>query len=357
MLPSARRALGGIGQARFAQVRLASNFTVKFDEYGDPLSVLKHETCEVPKVSEGSVLLKILASPINPSDINLIQGTYGIKPSLPARAGLEGVGEVIETGSSVKKLKTGDWVLLPGEAWGTWREFGVAEEKGLRKLSNQLDVVMASTMLVNPPSAYRMLKDFVELKPGDTVIQNGANSAVGQAVIQIAKAWGIKTVNIIRDRPDVADLKQQLIAMGADHVITEEELRLPEMKNLFKQIPMPSLALNCIGGRNCSDMMRYVADEGSVVTYGAMSKQPVVSSATALIFKDLRVRGFWRTRWAKKNSGSPEDDSMYEELQKMALDKKLLPPRHTVHKLQNYQEAVRKSMEGFTSSKQILVNM
>ena len=62
-------------------------------------------------------------------------------------------------------------------------------------MSNKLDKVMAATMLVNPPTAYRMLKDFVKLKPGDTVIQNGANSAVGQAVIQIAKAWDLRTVS------------------------------------------------------------------------------------------------------------------------------------------------------------------
>lgn len=77
------------------------------------------------------LILKLFpASPINPADINLIQGTYGIKPSLPANAGLEGVGEVVEVGNGVQKLKTGDWVLLPGDAWGTWRQFGTAPEKG-----------------------------------------------------------------------------------------------------------------------------------------------------------------------------------------------------------------------------------
>ena len=160
----------------------------------------------------------------------------------------------------------------------------------------------------------------------------------------------------MRNRPDVADLKQQLNAIGADHVVTEEELRLPEMKNIFKEIPKPKLALNCVGGKNCSDMMRYVADKGYVITYGAMSKQPVVASATNLIFKDLTLKGFWRTLWAKEHSGSPEDDLMYNELEELAIDKKLLPPKHTLHKLQDYRQAVQKSMEGFTSAKQILVN-
>lgn len=66
----------------------------------------------------------------------------------------------------------------------------------LRVVSNKLELVTACTLAVNPPTAYRMLKDFVDLKKGDTVIQNGANSGVGQAVIQIAKAMGYHTVSL-----------------------------------------------------------------------------------------------------------------------------------------------------------------
>jgi mitochondrial enoyl-[acyl-carrier protein] reductase / trans-2-enoyl-CoA reductase len=85
--------------------------------------------------------------------------------------------------------------------------------------------VEAATMSVNPCTAYRMLKDFVPLKSGDVVIQNGANSAVGQCVIQMCRAEGIKSVNIVRNRPDVDQLKRELQDLGADFVLTEEELR------------------------------------------------------------------------------------------------------------------------------------
>lgn len=80
-------------------------------------------------------------------------------------------------------------------------------------------------MSVNPCTAYRMLRDFITLKKGDVVIQNGANSAVGQCVIQMCQAEGIKSVNIVRNRPDISQLKQELQALGADYVLTEEELR------------------------------------------------------------------------------------------------------------------------------------
>ncbi|XP_022670509.1 enoyl-[acyl-carrier-protein] reductase, mitochondrial-like [Varroa destructor] len=336
---------------------VSTNFTVKFYEFGDPLEVLKHDECPIPAIKEAdSVLIKMLASPINPADINVIQGTYGFKPALPANAGLEGVGEIVDIGSGVQKLKKGDWVLAPGDAWGTWRQFGVANENELRVLSNKLELATACTLAVNPPTAYRMLKDFVHLRQGETVIQNGANSGVGQAVIQIARAMGLRSVNIIRDRPNVDELKQQLKDLGADYVVTEEELRLSSMKDIFKEVPLPKLALNCVGGKNCSDMMRYVANEGYVVTYGGMSKQPVTVSTSALIFKGIHLVGFWRTKWAKKNSGSTEDNKMYSDLENFALEGKLRSPMHTKHPLKQYKTAVKMSMEGYTSSKQILIN-
>ena len=66
-----------------------------------------------------------------------------------------------------------------------------------------IDIIAASVLRVNPGTAYRMLHDFADLRPGDLVVQNGSNSSVGQAVIQIAKAMGVKTANVIRERPDI----------------------------------------------------------------------------------------------------------------------------------------------------------
>ncbi|OQR71389.1 trans-2-enoyl-CoA reductase, partial [Tropilaelaps mercedesae] len=100
----------------------------------------------------------------------------------------------------------------------------------------------------------------------------------------------------------------------------------------------------------------YVANRGYVVTYGGMSRQPVTVSTAALIFKSVHVVGFWRSLWAKENSGSPEDNKMYAELEKFALEHKLRAPIHLMCPLREYQSAVKTSMKGYTSCKQILVN-
>ena len=106
---------------------------------------------------------------------------------------------------------------------GTWTTHFVESESNLVKVRNDISVLSASTLRTNPGTAYRMLKDFVPLNSDDDyIIQNGANSAVGRAVIEIAKAMDIKTINIIRDREDVDALKTELQEMGADIVWTEQ---------------------------------------------------------------------------------------------------------------------------------------
>ncbi|XP_019403200.1 PREDICTED: trans-2-enoyl-CoA reductase, mitochondrial [Crocodylus porosus] len=298
----------------------------------------------------------MLAAPINPSDINMIQGTYALLSDLPAVGGNEGVGEVIEVGSHVTSLRPGDWVI-PGDAGlGTWRTDAVFTEEKLVKLPGDIPVLCAATLSVNPCTAYRMLCDFETLGPGESVIQNAANSGVGQAVIQIAGAMGIKTINVIRDRPDLQKLVDRLTALGADYVITEEMLRKPEMKELFKKVPKPRLALNCVGGKSATEMLRLLQHKGTMVTYGGMAKQPVTAPVSALIFKDLKLRGFWMTQWKKDQAHNKDRlTGMIQTLCDLIRKGQLSAPACTEIPLKDYQIAIEASMKPFISAKQILV--
>lgn len=151
--------------------------------------------------------MKWLLSPVNPADINTIQGKYPSKPTLPAVPGNEGVGEIIDLGSNVENLKIGDRVVPNASNIGTWRTEGIYKSDDLMKIPKDIGTVEASMLNVNPCTAYRMLKDFVQLNSGDTVIQNGGNSAVGQLVTQLCKIWNYKNVSVVRDRSDISDLK------------------------------------------------------------------------------------------------------------------------------------------------------
>ncbi|NXA18259.1 MECR protein, partial [Ibidorhyncha struthersii] len=348
------------------------------------VSLFRLKDLEVAELGDSDVHVKMLAAPINPADINMIQGTYAILSPLPAVGGNEGVGEVLEVGRRVAALKPGDWVIPAGTGLGTWRTQGVFPEETLLKVPRDIPVLCAATLSVNPCTAYRMLTDFetlapgmafvgrkeiwvdlpvasamkiwIYLYPGDSVIQNAANSGVGQAVIQIAKAFGVKTINVVRDRPDLPELVERLMALGADHVITEEMLRKPEMKDIFKSIPKPRLALNCVGGKSTTEMLRHLQPKGTMVTYGGMAKQPVMVPVSAFIFRDVRLRGFWMTQWRKDHAQERESlAGMMDALCQLIRRGQLAAPACTQVPLQDYKAALEASMKPFTSSKQILL--
>lgn len=179
---------------------------------------------------------------------------------------------------------------------------------------------------------------------------------MGLFVIQLAKLWNIKTINIVRDRPDLDQLRQHLKSLGADYVITEEDLRKKEvMDMILGEIPKPQLALNCVGGQNATDCMRFLADEGIMVTYGGMSKKPVVIPTGLLIFKDQKFVGYWMTRWSRKNQNSSARLKMINELCELRKNGKLSIPNIKEIELDNYKEAMENMSKGFHNSKYVFV--
>ncbi len=169
--------------------------------------------------------------------------------------------------------------------------------------------IQAGTVSINPCTAYRMLRDFTTLNEGEWFIQNGANSGVGRAAIQLGKKWGYKSVNIIRSREDKAaedKLREELLDIGADVVITDAELQSQGIKDMSKEWTNGGrepirLGLNCVNGKAATAMAKLLSSSAHFVTYGAMSKQPLAIPASMLIFKDIHFHGFWVSRWAEKN--------------------------------------------------------
>lgn len=324
--------------------------------HGDPSQVIQLETLKLPVLEAKSVLVKMLAAPINPADINMIQGTYAILPDFPAVGGNEGVGQVLEVGSQVQTVKVGDWVIPRDAGLGTWRTAAVFSEDDLVTVPSDISLLSAASLGVNPCTAFRMLSDFESLMPGDTVIQNAANSGVGQAVIQIAAAKGIHTISVVRDRPDLQQLTDRLKAMGATYVIKEETLRKPEMKDIFKVCSRPKLALNGVGGKSATELLRHLQTGRTMVTYGGMAKQPVTVPVSALIFKDVKVLGFWVTQWKRDHKHDGEAlRVMLEELCTLIRAGKLSVPSCTEVSMKDFHKALDNAMKPYISSKQILV--
>ncbi|XP_051843962.1 enoyl-[acyl-carrier-protein] reductase, mitochondrial isoform X1 [Antechinus flavipes] len=340
---SSRPAAGGAAGVR----------ALVYAQHGEPVKVVELKNQELRPLGKSDVRMKMLAAPINPADINMIQGTYAILPALPAVGGNEGVGQVLEVGSAVTGLKPGDWAIPADAGLGTWRTEAVISEEALVSVPSDIPLLCAATLSVNPCTAYRMLCDFEQLRPGDSIIQNAANSGVGQAVIQIAAALGLRTINVVRDRPDLQQLVDRLKALGAEHVFTEEALRRPEIKDFFQTFPRPQLALNCVGGKSSTELMRHLGHGGTMVTYGGMAKQPVTASVSSFIFKDIKLRGFWMSQW-KKDRGPDQFKEMILTLCDFVRRGQLTAPACSEVPLKDYQVALEASMKPFISSKQIL---
>lgn len=347
-----------------------------FKDYGEPKDILTLHGHSISPPHKDLLNLRFLASPINPADINQLQGVYPSKPTFStnlgnaeplAVGGNEGVAEVMSVGTGVKGLQKGDWVIQKAPGFGTWRTHAQTTEDGLLKIDDKsgLSPIQVGTVSINPCTAYRMLKDFADMQPGDWFIQNGANSGVGRAAIQLGKLWGYKSINVIRKRETgTEEMKQELKALGADVVVTDEEVsergfgdKVKEMTNGGRE--HVKLGLNCVGGKLVNSMAKLLAENGHMVTYGAMSKQPVTLPTPLLIFKNISFDGFWVSKWSKSHPDEKKkcvDEILDLTRQGKFKDTPMAPVEWSLGTKQNeLVDAVQGTLEGFRSGKGIFV--
>jgi len=262
-----------------------------YETHGNPADVLHVESRPWPAPGPDEVTVKMRAAPINPADLNQIEGKYPVRAELPATPGFEGVGTVVDVGADVKGLTTGALVILPHNV-GTWRDAVAVKADELVVVPAEIEPVHAAMLKINPMTAWRLLHDYVDLKPGDWLIQNAANSAAGRAVIQIAHELGYKTVNVVRR----SELISELQAEGGDVVLVDSENLRREVEDATGRPPI-RLGLNAVGGDSALRLANCLAPGSTLVTYGAMSLQPLKIPNGLLIFKDLRFRGIWINKW------------------------------------------------------------
>ena len=262
-----------------------------YETHGNPADVLHVESRPWPAPAAGEVVVKMRAAPINPADLNQIEGKYPVRAELPATPGFEGAGIVVDVGAEINGLTSGALVLLPHNA-GTWRDAVAVKADELVVVPAGIEPVHAAMLKINPMTAWRLLHDYVDLQHGNWLIQNAANSAAGRAVIQIAHELGYKTVNVVRRSELIGELR----ADGGDVVLVDSENLRREVKDAVGDAPI-RLGLNAVGGESALRLANCLAAGSTVVTYGAMSLQPLKIPNGLLIFKDLRFRGIWINKW------------------------------------------------------------
>src|SRR4051812_10222905 len=315
-----------------------------YETHGNPAEVLRITELPLPEPGPDDVVVKMSAAPINPADLNSIEGKYPIKASLPAIPGMEGAGVVIEIGPGVKNLAVGAQVILP-HSYGTWREIAVIASERLVAAPKEIEPIQAAMLKVNPITGWRMLHDFVPLRRGDWLIQNAANSGAGECVIQIARELGYKTVNVVRR----TELVEELRSLGGDVVLVDGENLRDEVTAATGKAPI-RLALNAVGGENALRVAKCLASDGTMVTYGAMSLQPLSIPNGMLIFKNLRFTGFWVNKWYE--AATPEQRTeTFAPLFDMAKRGLLRTKVEATYALSEAQAAIAHAMQSKRSGK------
>ena len=310
---------------------------IQLTAYGDPVAGLKFVDIPAPEApGPNQVLIGIEFSPVNPSDLLVARGIYAVRPALPSVIGNEGVGRVLAVGPGVKNVKVGDRVVAPLSSF-TWRERMLTSADGLFALPPDADPQQLSMLAINPPTAALLLSEYVDLKPGEWVVQNSANSAVGRWVIAFAKARGLKTVNIVRRPELVAELK----AIGGDVVVVDSPDVSKEIKAAIGKAEI-RLALDGVSGPASGVLASTLSPHGTLVSYAAMSSKPISISPLDVIFKPLTVRGFWLGHPESVAKSAP---SIAQAAEMIASGRVRIPVAAT-YPLSSIKEAVAHAVRG-----------
>lgn len=317
---------------------------IVYETHGNPADVLqlKHEPW--PRAGPDEAVVEMKAAPINPADLNAIEGKYPGRREVPAVPGFEGVGVIVDLGPDAEKIAIGDLVIPPHNI-GTWREAVAVKADELVVVPPGIEPVHAAMLKINPLTAWRLLHGYVELRRGDWLIQNAANSAAGRDVIEIAHDLGYKTVNVVRR----AELIDELRAQGGDVVLVDGENLRDEMKAATNAAPI-RLALNAVGGDSALRLANCLAPGSTMVTFGAMSLQPLKIPNGLLIFKDLRFRGIWINKWYD-NATQAERMEAFDPLFDMAKRGLLKTKVEKSYPLAEFKAAVIQAAQGKRNGK------
>ncbi len=263
---------------------------VVFDRFGPPEEVLQIRDLPEPSPGRGEVKVRMLASPINPSDLLYIAGQYGLKPpAFPAIPGFEGVGVVVENGGGVIGwLRKGKRVAVLNSRVGNWSEFAVASSKQVIPIPTAIPDDQAASFFVNPATVIALTESVLSVPEGDWLVQSAAGSSLGKMVIAFAKHRGFRTINVVRRAEQISELK----ALGADEVILEKDGISEQVRRITGGAGV-KFALDPVGGATGTQVIESLGHGGTCVVYGLLSGEPVSVDPRWLITGSKTVRGFW----------------------------------------------------------------
>lgn len=270
---------------------------VQFDRYGDAAEVLAVRDVSRPVPARGEVLVRMIASPVNPSDLMYIAGRYGLAPKeLPATPGFEGVGVVEASGGGLLGwLRKGKRVAVLNDGRGNWGEYAVTTARQVIPVPDDIPDAQAASFFVNPATALVMTRTVLKVPAGAWLLQSAAGSELGKMVIRLGRKFGFRTMNVVRRREQVNELKK----LGADAVLVEGDGPIPAQVFAHAAGGV-KYAIDPVGGATGTGVIQSLSAGGKCLLYGALSGESASVDPRHLITGSKRVQGFWLADWAKK---------------------------------------------------------
>ncbi len=305
---------------------------LRFDRCGEPADVVRLEEVELGDPGPGEVIARTEASAMHIADIKLVQGIDALRRPLPVTPGFEGVGHVVATGPDAG-YEVGDRVFLP-LGCGTFSELVRVHRNDLgmrRAPAGDAEQLVLSN--INGATAWTLLQDFVELKQGEWVLQDAANSNVGRYLIVLASKWGFRTVNLVRRE----EVRGELMDLGADAVILDGP-DLPERIREATGGAEIRLGIDAIAGEAVMRMANCLADGGLIVSYGTLTDTPCQIDFWQMFMHDIRLCGMSTVRCLSTRS-EEEIDRVQNEIAQMAADGRLSAKIAARYSLDQWQEA------------------
>jgi NADPH:quinone reductase-like Zn-dependent oxidoreductase len=308
----------------------------KFGNPGDSVSLVSREARQP---DTGELLIDMHAAPVHPSDIHLIRGFYGLRPELPLDLGADGVGTVVQAGSAADQGLVGHRViLLPTYEHGTWAEKTVVKTRNAVAVDDDTDVMQLAMLGVTPITAQLLLTKYEQLTPGDWIAQTGANSSVGQYIIQLARLARVHTVNLVRR--DAA--ATEVLAAGADHVIIVDDELPVRLEDALAGHQL-ALVLDSVGGPAITELAHHLRYAGKVVTYGALGgEHTVIEVRRDLIYREISQHGFWMDNWLRRATRE-EVDSTYRSIVALVRRGELTARIDQTFPLSRYRDALARA--------------
>lgn len=323
--------------------------SVRLATFGEPAEVLTIDELPTPDPGPGQVLIQMRARPINPSDLFTIRGIYGTLPNLPATPGLEGAGVVAALGEGVNGLQVGQQVV-PLQSAGTWQEYIVADAGTVLPLPPGLSDAQASMLLVNPTTAWLLLREVLAVQEGEWVLQNAANSAVGRFVIQLSRRYGYRTINIVRR----SELREELLELGADEVICEGDEDVVERVKELTGGKGVRHAIDSVAGTSGSQLAQALGTGGTLVVFGAISGKPLIIDPGQMLFRGTTVRGWWLAHWFR-TAGQEKTAQLFNTLIPLIADGTLHVPIAAEYDLADVKQAIAAAESSDRNGKILLV--